>query len=376
MNAIRLRVRVVDGDTEFRLEIAVSPTDLLAEVIERIIQFHKLTGIAEAWGFYKQAQLLSRDSTAGFFTEVELVMQRIIQAPPGGRAYKGLLGTAPSFTPAPAPARVPKHVDDDPGEDGIVFLNDDEDEDVHKLDDLAEMLSGFPEASTKSRTRAGSASASSLDVPAAPTVKRRATVRYYSRMNPQRTYPFLVILSAEQIAEIVKKRVKQVEGTSFEVTAGSQVEIEPILPGCQCYPPRETITIGNEAVTAEFWVVPQVLGAVQGARVVVRQGGVVLSEVKLEMRVSKQTLTIIFGLLGLVSPYATMGLKQLKLDPDSQKQQNFELYRVIGSWVVENLRPEFLGFGLLGLAVMSYFWFRPRQRDVFWDITTQPAKLR
>ncbi len=365
MSTIRLRVRVIDGDAEFLLEIAVGPDDRFAEVIVRIIRLHDLPGSADEWGIYQGNQLLSRDSTAAFITDVELVLQRLAPPTPGSFETRVALPQAPPMAGA-APSRTSVEV---------IFDAVDDANSVERLDGVV-MSSEFPETSTKSRTRAGSASASSLDAPEAPTVKRRATVRYYSRMNPQRTYPFLVILSAEQIAEIVKKRVKQVEGTSFEVTAGSQVEIEPILPGCQCYPPRETITIGNEAVTAEFWVVPQVLGAVHGARVVVRQGGVVLSEVKLEMRVSKQTLTIIFGLLGLVSPYITMGLKQLKLDPDSQKQQNFELYRVIGSWVVENLRPEFLGFGLLGLAVMSYFWFRPRQRDVFWDITTQPAKLR
>ena len=367
MSTIRLRVRVIDGDAEFLLEIAVGPDDLLTEVIERIIRLHDLPGSADEWGIYQGNQLLSSGSTVLFITVAVVVMQRLTPPTPGSFETRVALPQAPPMAGvAPSRTRVEVTFDavDDAGS-------------IERLDGVV-MSSEFPEASTKSRTRAGSGyvSASSLDAPEAPTVNRRATVRYYSRMNPQRTYPFLVILSAEQIAEIVKKRVKQAEGTSFEVKAGSQVEIEPILPGCQCYPPRETITVGNEAVTAEFWVVPQVLGAVQGARVVVRQGGVVLSEVKLEMRVSKQTLTVVFGLLGLVSPYATMGLKQLKLDPDSQKQQNFELYRGIGSWVVENLRPEFLGFGLLGLAVMSYFWFRPRQRDVFWDITTQPAKLR
>ncbi len=363
MSTIRLRVRVVDGDTEFRLEIAVSPTDLLAEVIERIIQYHKLPGAIADWSLYQQDRLLSPDLMAEHYKDIELLMSR-----------------------SPVLRNIPSALQADDSISEIRLDLDEEkskptyDIDLHDLDEMSNgsgILSPAPApARSHSAGEAPAAATSLRKQSVAPTVKRRATVRYYSRMNPQRTYPFLVILSAEQIAEIVKKRVKQAEGTSFEVTAGSQVEIEPILPGCQCYPPRETITIGNEAVTAEFWVVPQVLGAVQGARVVVRQGGVVLSEVKLEMRVSKQTLTVVFGLLGLVSPYITMGLKQLKLDPDSQKQQNFELYRGIGSWVVENLRPEFLGFGLLGLAVMSYFWFRPRQRDVFWDITTQPAKLR
>ena len=40
-----------------------------------------------------------------------------------------------------------------------------------------------------------------------------------------------------------------------------------------------------------------------------------------------------------------------------------------GSWVAENLRPEWLGLGFLGLALALYFWMRPRRRDVFWDVS-------
>jgi hypothetical protein len=33
------------------------------------------------------------------------------------------------------------------------------------------------------------------------------------------------------------------------------------------------------------------------------------------------------------------------------------------------LTPEVLGGLLLVLTLLMYLWFRPRQRDVFWDIT-------
>ena len=35
--------------------------------------------------------------------------------------------------------------------------------------------------------------------------ERVATVRYYSRMNPDRMFPLLVVLSAKQIEEVVKR---------------------------------------------------------------------------------------------------------------------------------------------------------------------------
>ncbi|OWK38846.1 hypothetical protein [Fimbriiglobus ruber] len=234
-----------------------------------------------------------------------------------------------------------------------------------------------PPPATRARARASASVAwapADDELRSAVAVKRRATVRYYDRMNLQRSYPLLVILSAEEIQEIVKKAVKQAESASFQVEAGSYVEVEPILPGCNCYPPKETVPVTNEPFTATFWVVPHLLGKVRGARVVVRQDGRVLAEVPLEPRVTKQTLAVIFGMLGLVSPYLSMGLKTLKMDFESQKEQQFALYQQAGLWLLENVRPEWIGFGLLGLAVACYFWMRPHRRDVFWDITPKPVR--
>ena len=199
---------------------------------------------------------------------------------------------------------------------------------------------------------------------------RRATVRYYNRMNPDRMFPLLVILSAEEVAEIVKAKVKQTQSAAFEVDEGSAVEVEPVLPGCDCYPPRHALAVdANGATSATIWVVPRVLGRVHGARVVIRQGTTVLAEVPLEVKVSKQTLAVACGLLSLAAPYLTMGLKSLQLDYASQKADGFPLYQRAGSWIAENLRPEWLGLGFLGLAVLLYLWMRPRRRDVFWDVS-------
>jgi hypothetical protein len=63
-----------------------------------------------------------------------------------------------------------------------------------------------------------------------------------------------------------------------------------------------------------------------------------------------------------------MGLKSLKLDYESQKAEGFPLYQQAGSWLAENMRPEWLGLGFLGLAFLLYLWMRPRRRDVFWDV--------
>lgn len=202
--------------------------------------------------------------------------------------------------------------------------------------------------------------------------ERRATVRYYTRMNPDRMFPLLVILSREQIQEVVKKSVTQAASESFKVEEGSLVEVEPVLPGCDCYPPRHALAVeANGPSTATIWVVPRVLGRVQGARVLIRQGGRVLAEVPLDIKVAKQTLAVACGLMSLAAPYMTMGLKSLQLDYESQKASGFPLYQRVGNWLVENMRPEWIGLGFLGLAIVLYLLMRPRKRDVFWDVNVK-----
>jgi hypothetical protein len=86
------------------------------------------------------------------------------------------------------------------------------------------------------------------------------------------------------------------------------------------------------------------------------------------VKVRKQTLAVACGLLGLAAPYLSMGLKALKLDPESQKAEGFAFYRQFGDWIAEVVRPEWIGLGFFGLAVALYFAMRPRRREVFWDV--------
>jgi hypothetical protein len=201
-------------------------------------------------------------------------------------------------------------------------------------------------------------------------VGRQATVRYYHRINPERTYPLLVILSSKQIREIAKRNVGQAVSGRFEVALDSTVEVEPILPGCSCYPPKDALTVGEGESSATFWVVPHVLGKVMQPRVVVRQNGKVLAEVPLQVRVVKQGLTLVLAALSLVLPPILLLLKQLRLDFESQFQDNFGLYAQAAQWALRSLTPEWLA-GLLLLATAgAYLWLRPRRRDVFWDVET------
>jgi hypothetical protein len=88
-------------------------------------------------------------------------------------------------------------------------------------------------------------------------------------MNPDRMFPMLVVLSAHEVAEVVKKHVKQATSEAFKVEDHTQVEVEPVLPGCDVYPPRHSLDAGDgttDVSTETFWIVPRVLGRVQGAR--------------------------------------------------------------------------------------------------------------
>jgi hypothetical protein len=200
-------------------------------------------------------------------------------------------------------------------------------------------------------------------------VEQRATVRYYERMNPDRLYPLLVVLSRTQIEEIQQRNVSQARSQAFRVETGSVVEIEPILPGCECYPPSAQVTVGAEEARAEFFVAPHVLGRILKARVVVRQEGRTLAEVPLETRVVRQALTWAMAGLSLVLPFVLLLLKQFRLDFETQRDEGFGLYAQIAGWLIQSLTPEILTLILLAATAGLYWWLRPRQRDCFWDVT-------
>jgi hypothetical protein len=201
-----------------------------------------------------------------------------------------------------------------------------------------------------------------------PFVERQATVRYYHRMNPERMFPLLVVLSKKAVEEAVQRGVAQAQSKPFRVEADSLVEVEPVLPGCACFPPKEQVPVRQDTVTVTFWVVPHVLGKVMHARVVIRQQGRVLAEVPLEACVVKQTLTVLLGGLGLVLPFVLLLLKHFHLDFESQLADGFGLYAQAASWATRSLSPELLAGLLVAAAGAAYFWFRPRKRDVFWDV--------
>jgi hypothetical protein len=215
---------------------------------------------------------------------------------------------------------------------------------------------------------APAAAPASARKPARRPIERRATVRYYERMNPDRLYPLLVILSRAEIEKVAQANVGQKQSEPFRVEAGSVVEIEPILPGCDCYPPRAQAVVTDADVQVEFWVAPRVVGPLRAARVIVRQEGRPLAEVPLEARVSRQAVTWLMAGLSCVLPFVLLLLKHFRLDFESQSQDGFGLYAQIAGRLIRALTPETLLLGMVAATVGLYLWLRPRRRDVFWDV--------
>lgn len=222
-----------------------------------------------------------------------------------------------------------------------------------------------PGAAAPTMERRARAAIDAAPVPA-PPAKRQTTVRYYERMNPNRMFPLLVVISKEKIREVQKKHVQQT-GQQIEVNEKKRVEIEPVLPGSHCYPQKCEVDVDKD-VNFTFWIVPHVLGELQHSRVVIRQDGKELASIPLKMRVVRQTVTIIMAVLVVLLPFLTTLLQHFRLDFASQLQDGFPVYAQLASFVSHNMSPEVLGGVLLLFTLAFYLWRRPRKRDVFWDI--------
>jgi hypothetical protein len=211
----------------------------------------------------------------------------------------------------------------------------------------------------KTRGRAGSAPRCAM------VESRRATVRYYDRMNPERLFPLLVTLTKDMVARV--DGVQQISSGPFEVDRTAAIEVEPILPGCACYPSKATARLDRGDLKLTFYVVPQVLGTIEGAKIVVSQNHKSLAEMPLQIKVVKKTWVYVLSAASLVLPLATSLAKHFGLDFTSQHERGFDLYLNFARALI-GLSPLMLTVGLLGLAAVAYWFLRPRARDCFWDV--------
>jgi hypothetical protein len=203
--------------------------------------------------------------------------------------------------------------------------------------------------------------------PKMPAARRLGTVRYFRRMNPNRLFPLRVIVSKDPVEAIDRPGVEQHPSDPFTVAIGSDVEVEPILPGCDCYPPRMPLRIEAGDVEATFWVAPRVLGDIEHAQVVIRQGGVRLAVIPLQIQVRRPRAALVAAILAVVLPFGQAFLRLYRLDFESQAQQGFSIYARLLRMAASSLSPELLAVGLFAAAALLYARSRPRSADAFWE---------
>jgi len=210
----------------------------------------------------------------------------------------------------------------------------------------------------------------SARVAAPTTTERRATVRYYSRMNPDRVFPLLVMLTREEVEKVVKQHVEQTATGPLTLAKDVPLEIEPVLPGCQCHPPKVSCRVGDANDVFTFYVVPHVLGDITGARVLIRQDHASIAEIKLEMRVVQRTLVVASGLSTFLVPAASAAMNHFGLD--FKPKDGSSPYLAALNFLFGEVPPVVLT-GVLALVTLGLYWYtRPKGRDVFFDISTKP----
>jgi hypothetical protein len=192
-----------------------------------------------------------------------------------------------------------------------------------------------------------------------------ATVRYYSRMNPQRVYPLLVMLTSDMIERIQKAGADQRVSSPFHADPAQAVEVEPILPGCACYPPKQTTRLTRN-VTLNFHVVPNVIGPVTGAAVFIRQDHRDLASVNLKARVVRRTSALICAALTVLVPLTASLLRHADVQFGPSAAGGFNIVELLA--VVFGLPPAALLIVLGSLTGVLFVATRPRARDAFLEI--------
>lgn len=186
-------------------------------------------------------------------------------------------------------------------------------------------------------------------------------------MNPETIFPLNIAFSSKILGQIRSKNIGQVASHNFKFKVDQSIEIEPIIPGCQCYSPKQEIIL-NENVTFTFYVFPQVIGEIDGAFVRIMQNHVKLEKVKLQIKVRKKTLAVFFGVTAFLLPAFSSVLKFYGLDFETQKTQDFSLYIFLIRFVFDYLSPGVLMAGLCGITLVSWLWATPSEEELFWDM--------
>lgn len=236
-----------------------------------------------------------------------------------------------------------------------------------ELSDEADYDLGAPEDLELS-DEADAASSRGLERPASSAAKvaRRGTVRYYSRMNPERVYPLMVAITEQTLSSPQMRDVRQATGNVFKLSVGEPLEIEPVIPGCTCYPPIISSIASSKDLSAQFHIVPTAVGRIMGAKVILRQSHVVLSELPLEIRVVSRSMTILSSVATFAVPATCSVMQHFGLTLEAGSAET-DPYIVLAGLVLQQTSPLTLTLALGG-ATCAFAWHAwPRSQEVFWD---------
>lgn len=307
--------------------------------------------------YYGQTETESVDSMLVEFTDTAIEATKTDGVP--SVTFEAAPATAPRAKPAAAPR-------DEPAAE-IADDEDDLDDEEFDEDEEAPPPRGRAGAAPATRARAKTASRDK-----AKSMQRRATVRYYRRMNPDRVVPLLVMLTREEVERVVKRHVEQAATGPLAIKKDMPLEIEPVLPGCAVHPPKVVTRLGEADTAFTFHIAPHVLGEVTGARVIIRQDHTTLAEIPLDMRVVQRTLVVASGLSTFLLPAASAAMRHFGVD--FTPKDGSSPYLAALNLLFGQLSPLLLT-GILGAVTVLAWWLtRPEKRDVFWDISTKPGK--
>ncbi|MFX0185958.1 MAG: hypothetical protein ACFE95_22970 [Candidatus Hodarchaeota archaeon] len=218
-------------------------------------------------------------------------------------------GAAPSPTPAPAPRAVPPS----PPEKLRAEMVSDLKEIFSKMDETAEDEAELEEAAI---APADEPSAPTAVAPVIQPSRRIHThVHYFARMNPRKTYPFIVTLSS-LARKIARDRTHFLSGEKeaetrgeFEVKEEKLLMVEPLLSGCLVQPTFQFIDLDpvNLPLKLKFFITPLVEPGfrstpLQGSLFIKNEEGSVLYELPLpELSVTSGRISQLAAAIGIVA---------------------------------------------------------------------------
>lgn len=187
----------------------------------------------------------------------------------------------------------------------------------------------------------------------------RATVEYFTRMTPQKVFPLKVTLSPYSSDHTLAPDVARAESDAFIVEPSKWIEVEPVLPGCAVYPPKQSVPGGTVVSELRFWVVPSVKGDVPGV-VYVRHASQQRA-VRLKITVAEPRTAAWTAAAGAVLPYLSVILKRERLDFESQVADGYSAYLLALRWLLRVLGPTQLCALLLVAATVIWARRRPKR---------------